>query len=258
MSTTDQTYSEFQKSEAANPTRHLTSAMQRRKTNFEHVAPKDVHFRAHVPVDYHPDALGDDNGTIAQAKGRQALDALWSVHTKLNETALTVQDRAKLASQVEPIVLKAIRVMKEEVAGLDRQHAHAVKELSASLGNGVGMLQAELRSICRGKPEAERVSFVREILASGDIEAIKALAAVSPVLSGLDGETYAWFKEEAERLVNPKAFDERAASAAARARCQRALDDFDMNMAGNIARWRSSDDQKIANLVSSLKPKEGE
>lgn len=259
MSTSDQVFSDYQKSAATDTAKPLTAALSRRKTNFEHVAPKDPHFRVHVPIDFSPDALGDDDGTIGQAKGRAALQQLWDVHTKLNATALTVQNKADLAKQTEPIVLKAIKSMKEEIAGLDRQNAHAIKELATSLGNGIGMLQAELRSICRDKPQGERVAFVREVLASGDLDAIKALAAVSPVLSGLDAETYNWFREQAERLINPKAFAERAASAAARDRCARALDDFDMNMAGNIRRWRDSDHQKIADLVSSLTPKkEGE
>lgn len=114
---TDQTTQDYLKHAASEAERPLTNAMQRRKPNFEHVAAKDPAFRVHVPIDYHPDALGDDNGTIAQTKGRRALEALWDVHTKLNETAVVVQDRAKLASQVEPIALRAMKSMREEIAG---------------------------------------------------------------------------------------------------------------------------------------------
>lgn len=253
--TTDQTFADYQKSEASATEKPLTAAMQRRRANFDNVQPRDPHFRAHVPVDFHPDTLDMNNGLVATAKGHHALDALWQVHTKLIQTALAVQNKAELAKQVEPAVLRAIKSMKEEVAGLDRQHAHHAKELASSLGTGVGMLQAELRSICRDLPEAERISFARSLLASGDVESVKALAAVSPVLSGLDSETYAWFRGEAERLVNPKAYAERDAAAVARDRCQRALSDFDETMSKNIARWRSGDDQRIADLMSSLSPK---
>lgn len=254
MSEAIKEYLEAQKEETARP---LTDIMSKRKPDMQHLRPKDPLFRVHVPPDYHADALGDDNGTIARAKGRNALDALWNVHTKLNETALAVQDRAKLASQVEPIALKAMRQMREEIAGLNRQHDHAVNELRTALGNGVGMLQAEVRSIMRDmKSAGDRLAFCRELIANKDIDNLKAIAAVSPALSGLDPETYAWVKDETERLLNPKAHAEREECIRARAKCEAALEDFDRNMAGNLARWRSSDDQRIANLVSSLTPKE--
>lgn len=56
-----------------------------------------------------------------------------------------------------------------------------------------------------------------------------------------------WVRGETEKLVAPKFCAERDSALAARARCQRAYEDFDMNMANNLKRWRSSDDQKIAN-----------
>lgn len=252
---TDQTTQDYLKHAAGEAERPLTAAMRHRKPNYEHVAAKDPAFRVHVPIDYHPDALGDDNGTIAQAKGRRALDALWQVHTKLNETAVMVHDRAKLASQVEPIALRAMKSMKEEIAGLDRQHNHATNEIKAALGSGVGTLQAEIRAVVRAMPEGERLGFCRALLANGAVDELKAIVAVPAMLSGLRDDDFAWVRGEAEKLVAPKHVAERDNALAARDRCQRALDDFDMNMSSNIRRWRSSDDQKIANLVSSLTPK---
>ncbi|MEZ5897949.1 MAG: hypothetical protein R3D51_00500 [Hyphomicrobiaceae bacterium] len=252
MTDTTREYLEATKSETARP---LTAALQKRRVDFSELQPKDPKFRAHIPPDHHPDVLNKDDGLVATAKGHHALEVLWNIHEKLIQTALQVQDRAKLATQVEGHVLKAIKNMREEIAGLDRQHEHHTKEIASSLGTGVGQLQAEVRSICRDKPEGERLAFVRALLAAGDIDSLKAIAAVSPVLSGLDAESYAYVREEAERLVNPRAFAERAAAAVARERCARALADFDSTMAGNIARWRSGDDQKIADLMTSLEPK---
>ena len=60
-------------------------------------------------------------------------------------------------------------------------------------------------------------------------------------------EDFVWVRGETEKLVAPKFCAERDSALAARARCQRAYEDFDMNMANNLKRWRSSDYQKIAN-----------
>lgn len=250
---------EYLASEAASTARPLTEALQKRRPSTAALQPVDPHFRVHVPIDYHPDSLGEPNGTIARDKGRAALDALWHVHTKLNETAVTVQNRAALAQQVEPIALKAMRQMREEIAGLNRQHDHAATTLKGALGSGVGMLQQELRGILRSmKSSAERLNFCRELIAAGDIENLKAVAAVGPALSGLDAESHAWVRDETERLVNPQAYAERAECLRAKAKCEAALEDFDRNMAGNLQRWRHSDDQKIASLVAALTPKKDE
>lgn len=253
--TTDNVYADYQKSEARATEKPLTAALSKRRPNFENVRPKDESFRLTVPLDYHPEALGEDDGTIGQAKGKAALQSLWDIHTKLNETAVTIANKAALANQVEPLALKAIKAIRNEIDGLDRQHAHALAGIKAALGSGVGALQAEIRTVLRSMPESERLAFCRELIASGDAESLKAIAAVSPVLTGLKLDEHSYVREEAERLIAPNFVAERDATARARALCQRALDDFDDNMGGNIRRWRSSDDAKIANLVNSLTPK---
>lgn len=119
----------------------------------------------------------------------------------------------------------------------------------------MGTLQAEIRAVVRAMPEGERLGFCRALLANGAVDELKAIVAVPAMLSGLRDDDFAWVRGEAEKLVAPKHVAERDNALAARDRCQRALDDFDMNMSSNIRRWRSSDDQRIANLVSSLTPK---
>ena len=127
-------------------------------------------------------------------------------------------------------------------------------EIKAALGSGVGTLQAEIRAVLREMPEGERLGFCRQLLANGSVDELKAIVAVPPMLSGLRDQDFAWVRGEAEKLIAPKHVAERDNAIAARDRCQRALEDFDRNMSGNIRRWRSSDDAKIANLVSSLAP----
>lgn len=234
----------------------LTKAMQARRPTGPQPA-ADPHFNPVVPPDHHPDALGTaDTDTATYKTAHRGLANLWDVHTKLNETAITVKDRAKLASQVEPITLRAIKGMKEDIAALDRQIAHAETELAKELGVGVGAIAAETRAVVRTMPKDERFAFCRDLIAAGDVASLKAIASVSPFLSGLDAEAYGYVRAETERMVAPKFVAERDTGYRAKARMQRALEYFDTAMAGNIKRWRSSDDQRISDLLTALKPKE--
>lgn len=234
----------------------LTKALQARRPTGAAPA-KDPHFNPVVPIDHHPDALGDADTSLATYKtAHRGLANLWDVHTKLNETAMTVTDKAALAKQIEPITLRAIKGMKEDIAALDRQIAHADTELSKELGVGVGAIAAETRAVLRAMPKEDRIAFCRDLVAANDVASLKAIASVSPFLSGLDGDAYRYVRSETERMVAPKFVDERDTGIKARTRMQRALSYFDEQMAGNIKRWRSTDDQKLADLVSALKPKE--
>lgn len=232
----------------------LTDAMRKRRPATEHVRPADPLFRNNIPADFHPHALGKDDGTVAYSKGHQALEALWNVHAKLIDTAIKVTNRAELAKQVEGVVLKTIKSARTELDGLDRQIAHAESEIATSIGSGVGQLAQEVRSIVRSAKPGERGSIVRGLIASGDLDSLKALAAVPPLLSGLDDETYRFVRDETQRLANPKAYAERESGTKARARLDRAITDFDEAMAGNIRRWRQTDDQIMADMLKALAP----
>ncbi len=234
----------------------LTKALQARRPSGP-TGPADPHFNPVVPVDHHPDALGDADPNLATYKtAHRALANLWDIHVKLNETAVTVKDKAALAKQVEPITLRAIKGMKEDLAAMDRQIVHAETEIAKELGVGVGAIAAETRAVVRTMPKDERLAFCRDLIAAGDVASLKAIASVSPFLSGLDGDAYRYVRSETERMVAPRFVDERDTGIKARTRMQRALAYFDETMAGNIRRWRSSDDQKLADMVAALKPKE--
>lgn len=233
----------------------LTKALQTRRPTGP-IGPADPHFNPVVPVDHHPDALGTETDLATYKTAHRALGNLWDVHVKLNETAVTVKDKAALAKQVEPITLRAIKGMKEDLAAMDRQIVHAETEIAKELGVGVGAIAAETRAVVRSLPKEERLAFCRDLIAAGDVASLKAIASVSPFLSGLDGDAYRYVRSETERMVAPKFVDERDTGIKARTRMQRALEYFDSTMAGNIRRWRSSDDQRLADMVAALKPKE--
>lgn len=233
----------------------LTKALQSRRPTG--AAPsKDPHFNPVVPIDHSPDALGDDDHTVTYKTAWRGLSNLWDVHTKLNETAMTVADKAALAKQIEPITLRAINGMKDDIRALTGQIAHYEAELAKELGSGVGAIAAETRAVLRAMPQGERLAFCRDLISAGDVASLKAIASVSPFLSGLDAETYGYVRGETERMVAPKFVAERDTGMKARTRMQRALAYFDETMAGNIRRWRSSDDQRLADMVAALKPKE--
>lgn len=255
---TDTNISEYLKSDKASEPRPLSEAMARRRPNFKDAAPKDPHFRPHVPIDYHADSLTQTD-TIAYAKGHKALSALWAVHTQILESVPAIKDRALLAKQIEPTVLKTIKAAREEVAGLDRQIEHANTEIAKALGQGVGAIASETRAVVRSLPEKERFAFVRELVAARDIESLKAIAAVSPFLSGISKDVYDFARSETERMVAANYVTERDTGMAARDKLDRAVNDFDETMANNIKRWRASDEQKVATLLEKLTPKkEGE
>lgn len=234
----------------------LTKALQARRPNGPQPA-ADPHFNPVAPPDHHPDVPGEHGTDLNTYKtAHRGLDKLWQVHTKLNETAISVRDKANLAKQVEPIAARAVRDMREDMAALDRQIRYAEDEIAKELGAGVGAIASETRAVVRAMPESERLAFCREPVAARDVASLKAIAAVSPFLSGLSAEAYGYVRAEAERLVAPEFVDERDVGTKARARMQRALEYFDETMAGNIKRWRSTDDQRIADMVAALKPRE--
>lgn len=234
----------------------LTRAMQSRRASGP-TPGADPLFNPIVPVDHHPDALGEADPNLATFKtARHGLTKLWDVHTKLNETALTVKDKASLAKQIEPIALRAINGMKEDLAALDRQIAHFDNEIAKELGVGTGAIAAETRAVLRSTPKDERLAFCRQLIAAGDVASLKAIASVSPFLSGLGADEYSYVRSETERLVCPRHVDERDVGVKAKARMQRALSYFDEQMAGNIRRWRSTDDQRIADMLTALNKKD--
>lgn len=249
MTDTVQEYLKAQKHETARP---LTDAMAKRKPNTAALNPRDPGFVDHVPPDHSPHALGPELKLNTYATAFRGLEELWNVHTQLIDTAKTVQNKAELARTVEPIALKAMRNMRSAIEALDRQIVHAEGEVAKSLGSGIGQIAQEVRAVVRSVPERERFTFVRQLVNSGDVEALKAIAAVNPMLSGLDAEMFAYVKGEAERLTAPEQVAERDMGYAARKRMTRALEYFDETMAGNVRRWRGTDDQKLADLVKKL------
>lgn len=244
-----QEFLEAQKLETARP---LTEALSKRRPNVEALNPRDPHFVDRIPADHSPHALGEEIKCNTYATAFRGLEQLWNVHEKLIDTAKVVQNKAELAKTVEPIALKAMREMKSAIEAIDRQIAHAEAEVTKSLGTGLGQLAQEIRSVVRSVPEKERMTFVRNLVSSGDVEALKAIAAVNPVLSGLDQVAYDFVRSECERLTAPAYVQERDVGRVARQRMARALEHFDETMAGNVRRWRGTDDQKLADLVKKL------
>lgn len=256
MNMTDTNVSEYLASEAKTTARPLTEAMQRRKPNAVHLQPVDPGFVDRVPPDHHPDALGPEIKCNTYGTAYRALSELHGVHSQLIDTAKTVANKAELAKTVEPIAIRAIKAMQSSMEALDRQVAHAEQEITKSLGSGIGALAQETRTVVRSVPEKERMAFVRGLVATGDLEALKAIAAVNPMLSGLDATMYEYVRSETERLTAPAYVQERDVGRAARQRMKRALEHFDSTMANNVRRWRGSDDQKLADLVKKLQPKQ--
>lgn len=230
----------------------------RPRPSAESMMPADPHLKTVIPLDHMPAMLGDDNGTVAWRKAFDALNEFQNVHQKLIDTALQVRDRAALAKQVEPIVLKTMKTLKREMDGLTAQITHHEGEIAAALGAGVGQIPQEIRAHVKALKESERFEFVRSLIAAGDVDSLKALTAVAPFLSGLNADVYGMAREAAERLAAPKAVSERDTGHKALARMQRAYEYFDETMAGNLTRWRASDEQKISDLVKSLTKKEGD
>lgn len=234
----------------------LTDSISRKPKNMN--ASTDPGFNPNIPVDVMPGILGDDNGTIAWRKGHDALAAMYEVHQKIIQSALTVSAKNELAKIVEPAALKAMKAMRDQLDGLDSQIRYAESEIKTALGSGTGQIPAEMRGVLRSLPEQERLPFCRALLASGDVESLKAIVSVSRHLSGLDAEAYQYLKEETERLVAPDRVAERETGHSVRARMARALEHFDETMSGNIRRWRASDDQKLADLTAALNPRKND
>lgn len=253
--TADTNISEYLKADKANEPRSLTEQMSRRRPSFKDAAPKDPGFQSSIPLGHHPDNIPEDN-TQASGKGRNALRQLHEVHEKILSAATTITNKALLAKEAEPLVARAIRTGKENIAVLERHIEFQDQELKKEYGSGLNPLATEIRQHVKSLPERQRAAFVREAITSGDRETIKAVFATKvPFLSGLDRDTYAALSVEADAVLAPAIVAERKVAGAAWARASTALQHFEETMTRNIRVWKDGDDQKVKNLVDSLTPK---
>lgn len=234
----------------------LTKALQARRPSGAAPA-KDPDFTHVIPPDHHMEALPDD-GTGAAAYGRAALDELWQVHEKILGTAMKVENKAELAKTVEPAVKKAADAMRARLKNIDARINMAHEEIGKEVGSGLGPLMQEIRSHVKNMPAHERVGFVMQAIRSYDFTTAKAVVAVPHYLSGLEPDQYAALKEMGEDLIASKAFAERRTARAAYAKASRALEHFEHTMNRNLSRWKSGDEQRIADLMNSLAPKKQE
>lgn len=233
----------------------IDTALKNRRVDYTKTQPRDRGFVNKIPLDHHPDNISEDS-TQASKKGRGALQELYTVHEKLLEAANTVTNKAQLAKEAEPLVMKAIKNGKANLDVLTRHIEHQESELKKAYGSGLGPLAAEIRQHVKSLPERERAAFVREVITSGDTESIKALFAPRvPFLSGLDRDTFAELSIMADEALAPQLVAERKVAGAAWTRASKALDHFEASMTRNLKVWRDGDDQKIKNLVDSLTPK---
>jgi hypothetical protein len=246
---------EYLKSDKTNEPRPLSEAMARRRPNMAAARPADPGFENRIPLDHHFDNIAEDD-TQASKKGRGALKELWDVHEALLGAATTIQNKAQLAKEAQPLVEKAIRVGKQNLDMLQRHVEHQEAELKKAYGSGLNPLASEIRAHVKALPERQRAAFVREAITSGDIESIKALFAPRvPFLAGLDRETFAELSLLADEALAPAIVAERRIAGAAWTRASKALDHFEATMTRNLKVWRDGDDQRIKNLVDSLTPK---
>jgi hypothetical protein len=104
----------------------LTEAMSRRPRadTHRHQRAQDTAFQRSVPVDFHPHALGESDGTQAHEKGSTVLESLFDVHQKMLDAAVSIQNKAALADRIEPEVARVARKAKEGIDVLERHIAH--------------------------------------------------------------------------------------------------------------------------------------
>lgn len=235
----------------------IDAALQNRPKNphFENVRAKDPTLHRQLSPGFHPDALAEaDTSSVALAKGRAALAACWTVHERIVTTAIQVDNKAKLATAVEPEIARAVKYLKEEIAGLDRQWAHHDAEVKREVGNGTFPLAAEIRAHCKALPPAESQRFLHEQVKAGNRDAVKAIIAAPSWLSGLEeDEVYFESVNMAHELLAPNHAIERRNAAKAAETARKLLDEFGGAWSRSLRYWKSSDDQKVSDLLKTLK-----
>lgn len=253
--TADTNIADYLAADKSNEPRHLTEQLSKRKPDMRHARPKDAGFVSRIPVDHHYDNIQEDD-TQASKKGRGALKELYDVHEALLGAASTIQNKAELAKQAEPLVAKAIRTGKQNLDVLTRYIEHQDQELKKVYGSGLNPLATEIRAHVKALPERQRAAFIREAITGGDAEVIRALFAPKvPFLAGLDRDTFAELSILADEAIAPTIVAERKIAGQAWTRASKALEHFESTMTRNLKMWRDGDDQKIKNLVESLTPK---
>lgn len=244
--------------DTANEPHHLTEAMSKRPRSqtHKHARASDAEFQHRVPVDFHPASLGDDDNTQAHQKATAALEALWDVHSKMLEAAVTIQNKAALADRLEPEVGRTARRMKEGIDTLERHAAHHDAEIKKEIGTGLGGLASEIRAYVRSLKPTERTKFLQQAITSGDREGVKAIIATPAYLAGIDtNEVYFELVNLGQQMLSPNSYAERAKAQSASVRAQRALENFETTMKRNINVWRSGDDARLQAFMASIAPK---
>lgn len=234
----------------------IDAALQNRTkpATFDNVRARDPHFPQRMPIDFHQDALPADDNLNATAKGRSALDALWTAHEKMMEAGHQVSDKKKLSEAIKPEVAKITKRIKSEVDGLEAQIRHYDSEIKTALGSGLGGHAQEIRAHIKSLPEGQRSRFVHQAIDAGHADVIKAVFAAPAFLSGVaEDDTYFTLLSMAHEVVAPKAALERRAAMSAAERATRALSHFETAWNRALASWANHDDSKVADLLKALK-----
>lgn len=196
--------------------------------------------RLDVPLDHHPAAVtGESSG--AQI-GRRALEGIYSCVGRVNDTALRVSDKARLAQAAQPVCEGAV---KSAGAAIDRLRARIDgldSEVAQILKAPVEPHQAgQIRDYWRGQTGAKGLGGIRKAIEEGDGVTVSAVLNAPAYLSGLTPENQALLRTMAAEVFAPQQTLERTESAQALQRVEKAVGWFVDTMTEKLRTWRDED-----------------
>ncbi len=198
--------------------------------------------RLDIPPDHHPAVIkGESPGA---GLGRGALTSLYDAYGRINDTAGKVQDKARLASAAQPFAERAVQQAGRAIKTMQQQVAHLDREIATALRPAVEpSLAAQIRAHWAGTG-AKALPGLRKAIEAGDAATVGAVLNAPAYLSGLSEENQGLLRAMAAEKFAPEKVAQRAETADALARVERATTHFMETMAGRLREWRD-DDSKI-------------
>ena len=194
--------------------------------------------RLDISPSCHPDTLrGDDPGTVC---GRNALEQLYKSIGQINDTAVKITDKGRLATAAQPFAERALNVAGRSLETLRSQ----IKKLDLEIGEMLVVpvdhsLQTEIRG--HYKTAKSVLVDVKKAIDDGDIVSVSTVLRAPYFLSGLTSKNHALLRVMAAAKFAPAQVAHRDAAVTALAKVEASVEWYTDTVATKIRGWADLD-----------------
>ena len=164
-----------------------------------------------------------------------------TTYGKINETAVRVGDKGRLAAAAQPFAERALNSAWRALTTLTKQRDHLDVEIESALTKSSPQA-GEVRAYWRG--QTKPIAALSKLFRDADLTTISAVLTAPAYLSGLDDKQQGLLRVMAAEAVAPDKVRQRAETADAARRVERAMTHFTETIAASLRDW-SDEDSKI-------------